>query len=337
MPVFRCAILFIVGSVVLFSVLRSPSAFAQTSLDDVHVAPLERSSGPAAAATRSVPSGLTSPFIRTDVQLVLVPVSVTDSNERLVTGLSKQNFEIFEGKKRQEIRDFSSEDTPASIGIILDVSGSMHDKIDRVRDAVNHFCEDGNPQDEFFLVTFSDEPRLVADFTSATQEIQKELLFTQPKGRTALLDAIYMGLHKMKDARYAKRALVIISDGGDNHSRYSEREIRSAAKESGVMIYSVGIFDRYVPTEEEALGPELLAEITQPTGGRAFALENDKDLPAVVRHIGAELRTQYVLGYRPQDTANDGKWHKIKVTLRLPSKLSFLRARARTGYYAKDN
>jgi Ca-activated chloride channel homolog len=337
MQAFRCAIFFILGSVALFSLLRSPRAFAQTSLDDVHIAPFERGPGPMAATRRSLPSGLTSPLIRTDVQLVLVPVSVTDFNERLVTGLSKQNFEIFDGKRRQEIRDFSSEDTPASIGIIVDVSGSMHDKIDRVRDAVNQFCEDANPQDEFFLITFSDEPRLVADFTFATEEIEKELLFAQPKGRTALLDAIYMGLHRMKHARYAKRALVIISDGGDNHSRHSEREIRSAAKESDVMIYSVGLFDRYVSTEEEALGPELLAEISQSTGGRAFALEKDRDLPVVARHIGAELRTQYVLAYRPQDTPNDGKWHKIKVTLRLPKKLSFLRARARTGYYAKKD
>lgn len=333
MQVARCAFLFLGAAI--FCTLISPSTFAQTSLDDVHISPLEGHAVPI-AVTRAA-SGLTAAIIRTDVQLVLVPVSVTDPNQRLVTGLSKQNFQIFEGKKQQEIRHFSSEDAPASIGIILDVSGSMGDKIDRIRDAVNQFCEDANPQDEFFLITFSDEPRLAEDFTFDPQEIEKELLFAQPKGRTALLDAIYMGLHRMKDAKYGKRALVIISDGGDNHSRYSERDIKSAAKESDVMIYAVGIFDRYVPTQEEALGPELLAEIAEPSGGRAFALENEKELPAVVRHIGAELRTQYVLGYRPQDAPNDGKWHKIKVTLRLPKKLAFLHARARTGYYAKKD
>lgn len=186
------------------------------------------------------------------------------------------------------------------------------------------------------MIAFSDEPRLVTDFTYAAEDLQKELLFTQPKGRTALLDAIYMGLRKMKDAKYGKKALLIISDGGDNHSRYGEREVRSAAKESDVMIYAIGTFDRYAPTAEESRGPELLSTIAEPTGGRAFTLENAVELPAVARHIGKELRTQYVLGYRPEDLRRDGKWHKIQVKLRLPKKFSLLRARAKTGYYAPE-
>jgi Ca-activated chloride channel family protein len=191
-----------------------------------------------------------------------------------------------------------------------------------------------NPQDEFFMIEFSDRPHLVTDFTSAPEDIERELIFTRPKGRTALLDAIDMGLHKMKEAKYGKRALLIISDGGDNHSRYGEREIKAEAKESDVMIYAIGTFDRFVPTLEELRGPSLLSEIAEPTGGRAYTLENALALPAVARHIGTELRTQYVLGYRPQDLRKDGKWHKIQVKLKLPRKLSFLSARAKTGYYA---
>jgi Ca-activated chloride channel family protein len=254
--------------------------------------------------------------------------------QRLVTGLQAENFQLFEGKKPQEIRHFSSEDVPVSVGIILDASGSMRSKMDRVRDAVKQFCAEANPQDEFFMIVFSDRPRLATDFTSLPEDLEKELLFTQPKGRTALLDAIYMGLHKMKEAKYGKKALLIISDGGDNHSLYGEKEVKSAAKESDVMIYAIGTFDRYVPTPEESRGPALLSEIAEPTGGRALSLQNEIELPAVARHIGRELRTQYVLAYRPQDMPRDGKWHKIQVKLRLPRKLAFLRAHAKTGYYA---
>ncbi|MGB8064713.1 MAG: VWA domain-containing protein [Candidatus Sulfotelmatobacter sp.] len=267
----------------------------------------------------------------------LFPDHMTDSMQRVVTGLSRDNFEVFDGKKPQTIQDFSSEDVPVSLGIILDSSGSMRDKWDRVRDAVDQFCDTANPQDEFFMVVFSDQPRLANDFTTSPEDLQKELLYTQPKGRTALLDAIQMGLRKMKSAKYGKKALLIISDGGDNHSRYSERDIRSLAKESDVMIYSIGLFDRYVPTVEELQGPELLSEITEPTGGRAFTLESPNEMPEVARHIGMELRTQYILAYRPQDVAHDGKWHRIKVKLRLPGRIPFLQAHAKTGYYAPPN
>ena len=184
------------------------------------------------------------------------------------------------------------------------------------------------------MITFADEPRLAADFTREPQDIQKELLFTQTKGRTALLDGLYMGLQKMREAHYAKKALLIISDGGDNHSRYAEREVKSAVKESDVMIYAIGIFDRHVSTQEEWLGPALLSEVTQPTGGRAFVVESPNQMPEIARRIGAELRTQYVLGYRPEDVPRDGKWHKINVKLSLPRKLAFLRVQAKTGYYA---
>src|SRR6195256_6407288 len=233
-------------------------ATAQTSLDDVHV--MSRQTAPAVTSLVSSTQLLAGTYlhvIKRDVNLVLVPVSVTDQLQRLVTGLGRENFEVFEGKKPQEIRHFSSEDTPVSVGIVLDSSGSMKDKMERVREAVHQFCETANPQDEFFLVTFADEPRMASDFTSVPEEIEKELLFTQPKGRTALLDAVYMALDKMHQAKYGKKALLIISDGGDNHSRYGEREVRAAVKESDVMIYAVGTSDRFVPTEEERLGPYL--------------------------------------------------------------------------------
>jgi Ca-activated chloride channel family protein len=315
--------------------LLATSSLAQTSVNDIHVVPRQISPAVAnAVASGKLVDGSLLHVLKTDVKLVMVPVSVTDPRQRLVTGLRADNFQVFEGKRPQEIRHFSSEDLPVSIGIILDASGSMRDKMGRVREAVTQFCNAANPQDEFFMVVFSDQPRLLTDFTSAPEDLERDLLFTQPKGRTALLDAIYMGLHKMKQAKYGKKALLIISDGGDNHSLYSERDVKAAAKESDVMIYGIGTFDRYVPTPEESRGPALLAEIAEPTGGRAFTIDNVIELPAIASHIGKELRTQYMLGYRPEQMPKDGKWHKIQVKLRLPRKLSLLRARAKTGYYA---
>lgn len=309
---------------------------AQTGLEDVHVLPLAHVSADtlAAAAIPALPGSL--PYvIHKEVDLVLVPVTVTDSQNRLVTGLSRDNFQVFDGKTLQDVRHFSSEDIPLSIGIVVDSSGSMRDKIERVHEAVTRFCESANIEDEFFMITFADVPRLVQDFTNSPDDIEKEMLFVQPKGRTALLDAIYMGLSKMRTAKYAKRALLIVSDGGDNHSRYSEHEVRNVLREADVAVYAIGTFDRTMPTQEEQLGPELLSSLAEPTGGRAFTISNVNDLPEVARQVGIELRAQYVLGYRPSSVPQDGKWHKIHVKLQVPRKLPLLHAHAKTGYYAQ--
>jgi Ca-activated chloride channel homolog len=325
--------------ILLFSSLLRIGATAQNSLDAVHIT----SRTPLLAAAQSdsptyIASGairpVISPVIRKSVDLVLVPVTVTDPMQRLVTGLTRDNFQVFENKKPQEIKHFSSEDAPVSLGIIVDTSGSMATKMDRVREAIQQFCAMSNPQDEFFVITFSDQPHLVHDFSDSPDDIEGKLLFAIPKGRTALLDAIYMGIRKMHDAKYGKKALLIISDGGDNHSRYSEGQLKSAVKESDVMIYAIGTFDRYLPTPEEMLGPELLSDIAETTGGRAFILDDLVQMPLLARRIGAELRTQYVLAYHPENPPHDGKWHKISVKLRLPKKVAYLQARARKGYYA---
>jgi len=211
----------------------------------------------------------------------------------------------------------------------------MRDKMERAREAVHQFCEAANPQDEFFMITFSDVPQLATDFTNKSEELENGLLTAQSKGRTSLLDAIYMGLRKMHDAHYPRRALVILSDGGDNHSRYSERDVKNAVKEADVLLYAVGTYDRYVSTQEELLGPELLQDVTEVTGGKAFTLTNVADLPAVTRAISLQLRHQYVLAYRPQGRPRNGKWYKISVKLRLPKRVhTLLRVDARTGYYA---
>ena len=312
----------------------APTALAQSQIDDVHVTP--RIEPPKSNPIDNIDPSLkthTKP-LKVDVSLVLVPVTITDPMNRLVTGLDKENFQLFEGKDAQEIRHFSSEDAPVSIGVIFDMSGSMISKIERAREAVIEFFKTANPQDEFFMIAFADKPQEVSDFTSSVEDIQGKLVYTVPKGRTALLDAIYLGVSKMRQAKYQKKALLIISDGGDNHSRYTEGEIKSTVKEADVLIYAIGIYDHYMATPEEALGPALLGEVAEITGGRSFTIDNPNDLADVATKIGIELRNQYVLGYRPKNPGHDGKWRKIKVKLIPPKGLPPLKVYAKTGYYA---
>jgi Ca-activated chloride channel homolog len=332
MPVAR-AVPFGVSFFYLFLIvsISARTAFAQTSVDDVQIVPRVKKDDVNLVAAAGAYSGAS--LIHTRVDLVMVPVTITDGLNRPVIGLDQENFQLFENKKPQEIKNFSSEDAPVSIGIVLDVSGSMGYKLERAREAVHQFCEEANPQDEFFTITFADKPQLTTDFTSKTEDVENDLLTVNSRGRTSLLDAIYMALKEMRHARYARKALLILSDGGDNHSRYSEGAVKSAIKEADVEIYSVGTFEQYASTQEEMLGPELLFDLSHLTGGNAFALNNPADMPAVTRNIGLRLRHQYVLAYRPQSAPHDGKWQKISVKLRLPKKFPFLRVNARPGYY----
>ncbi len=275
--------------------------------------------------------------IRVDTTLVLIPVAVTDPMSRFVTGLDKENFKLFEDKVEQEITQFSSEDAPLSVGIVFDTSGSMGAKLQKSRQAVAQFMKTANPQDEFFLIEFSDRPELVQGFTKETEEIQNRLTFTQAKGRTALLDGVYMAMSLMKKAHNPRKAILIISDGGDNSSRYTETEVKNAVREADVQIYAIGIFEPIASrgrTTEELNGPGLLAEITGQTGGRHFAVDNLAELPDVAAKIGIELRNEYVLGYSPKNGTRDGKYRRVQVKLVKTNGLPPLRAMFRTGYYA---
>jgi len=314
-----------------------PVAWAQDSGEDVHVVPRVEQTVPRNGEAVDDPTLKThTKPIKVDVNLVLVPVSIVDPADRQVTGLDKENFEVFEGKQRQQIQHFSREDVPVSLGAIFDMSGSMANKIDRAREAVVDFFKIANPEDEFFMIAFADRPEEVTDFTRSVEDLEGRLLYTVPKGRTAMLDAIYLGLNKMRQAKYGRKALLIISDGGDNHSRYTQSEIKNLVKESDVQIYAIGIYDHFFPTEEELLGPQLLSDITELTGGRAFSIDNPNDLVDVATKIGVELRNQYVLGYRPTNPACDGKWHKVRVKLVPPKGLPPLRVYAKAGYYANS-
>ena len=278
--------------------------------------------------------------LKLDVDLALVNVTVTDPYNRLVTGLDPDNFRVYEDNIEQEVVTFSSEDVPISIGVIFDMSGSMNNKIGKAREAAIQFFKTANPQDEFFLVSFNERAELTSAFTSSVEDLQSRMMLAAPKGRTALLDAIYLGLSQMRGAKNGKRALLILSDGGDNHSRYNESDIKRLVKEADTQLYAIGIFDPLGyrnRTPEELNGPSLLSEVTEMTGGRVFAVENLNDLPDIASKIGMELRNQYVLGYRPSNKAHDARWRKIKIKLRAPKGLPPLNVYSKTGYYAPSH
>src|SRR6266478_2146059 len=254
--------------------------------------------------------------VHADVDLALVNVSVTDAHDRPVTSLERDSFRVFEDNIEQEVVNFSSEDVPISIGVILDLSGSMANKLGKAKEAALQFFKTANPQDEFFLVGFNERAQLLSSFTHNVEDLQSAMLPASAKGKTALLDAIYLGLNQMRIASNGKRALLIISDGGDNSSRYTEKDIKRIVREADTQLYSIGIFD---PVEyrsrtlEELNGPTLLSETTEQTGGRAFSVENINQLPNIAAKIGAELRNQYILGYHPSNRARDTRWRKIKI------------------------
>jgi Ca-activated chloride channel family protein len=273
-------------------------------------------------------------LFRSRSDLVLVPVTVTDPLGRLITGLDKDSFQIYEGRERQIVQTVWSDDSPVSLGILLDTSGSMEGKIESAREAMTELLATANPQDEFFLITFADNAKLAIDFTTSAEDIQSPPWFGQPHGSTALLDAMYLGISEMRHAKYARKALLVISDGGDNHSRYHERDIKSIVRESDTLVYAIGIYDRYFSTLEEQMGPALLSELSEQTGGQMYSVDNPKDMADIATKISLELRNQYVLGYQPINLRYDGKWHKIKVKLSLPNGLPRCDARARQGYYA---
>lgn len=300
--------------------------------------PVNIASRPVAKAEPTVNSRPVT--LRANKTLVLINVTVTDPLNRFVTGLEKEHFRLFEDKVEQEITDFSCEDAPISIGLVFDTSGSMGAKLQKSRQAAAEFFKTANPSDEFFLVQFNDRPELTVPFTTDTDKLQSTLTFTQSHGRTALLDSVYLAMHEMKKAHNPRKALLIISDGGDNSSRYTETEIKNAVREADVQIFAIGIFEGLSTrsrTPEEAAGPGLLNELAEQTGGRSYAVENLAELPDIAAKIGIELRNEYILGYTPKNRERDGKYRKVQVKLVQPRGLPPLKAYFRLGYYAPTN
>ena len=275
--------------------------------------------------------------LRVNSTLVVIPVTVTDASNRYVLGLDRQNFSIFEDGARQKISQFAAEEAPLSIGLLVDTSGSMGSKLGTSRRAVDEILNTMSAQDEAFLVEFSDSAQLAVSFTGRPKDIQDKLASAESQGLTALLDAVEMALHEMKSARNPRKALVIISDGGDNNSRYSAEQIQNLVRQADVQVYCMGVFEpfnRLGLGAAELSGPRLLTEIAEQTGGRAYPARSFAVLPMIARRIAIELRNQYVLAYSPSKQERDGKYRKVEVKLSSPPGLSNLKARWRLGYYA---
>lgn len=271
--------------------------------------------------------------IRIGTAIVNVTVSVTDPYGRFVTGLGKDHFELFDDKVKQQIAHFTDDDAPVSLGIVYDVSGSMKERVGRSIRALRRFIETSHADDDFFLIAFNDRANLAEDFTTSGDKILGHLMFANPKGSTALYDAAYLAVEKVQQGRQSKKALLIISDGQDNNSRYTYKELRNRVKEADVQIYAIGITD---PASDSlaGFGRGVLEEISRMTGGRAFFPNayNEPELVEICTRIALELRHQYSVGFYPTDIQSEAKWHKVQVKVNPPRGLGRLSLSYRDGY-----
>jgi VWFA-related protein len=279
--------------------------------------------------------------LRVDSSLVLVPVHVTTPLGVAVPDLKRQNFQLFEDGNAQEITHFAKDDAPVSIGILFDASASMKEKLHKSSEAVAAFFKTANPEDEFFLVEFNDRPRLMIPFTSDADEIAHQVGRTRTMGRTSLLDAIHLAIQQMRKAANPRKAIVIVSDGGDNASRNTVSQIKNALVESEIQLYAMGIFDTDDSPKkrprEEVNGPKLLTELADLTGGRHYPIGDLDELPGISERIGLELRNQYVVGYSPANLDRDGKYRAIELKLAAPEGMPALRVQYRRGYFAPQD
>ena len=276
-----------------------------------------------------------SQTLKVDVDMVLVNATVTDPLNRYVSGLESQHFQVWEDKVEQKVATFSAEDVPVSVGVIFDVSGSMKDKIATSRNAAATFLKTGNPDDEYFLVTFANRPEVDSDFTSDVSKLQNKLLVTNAKGMTAMYDSVYLGLEKLKEGSNPKKAILLITDGEDNHSRYTYQNVKEFVKEQDVQIYGIGIVDdNNSQLSAGRTGRVMIEELADLTGGRAFFPDSAYELEDICTKIAVELKNQYVIGYHSTNGAKDGKWRKLRVKVNPPKGVDKLNVRYKQGYYA---
>lgn len=273
-------------------------------------------------------------IVNTD--LITLTVTVTDTYGRYVSGLSQKAFTILDEKKPQEITFFSDDDSPVSVGVIFDVSGSMSgDKIKNAREALAKFIQTSHNSDEYFLIAFNSRAQLLLDKTRDGNAVLDKLTFVQTKNNTALYDACYLGVEKVQRGLHPKRALLLISDGQDNNSRYTFNELRRLLKESDVVLYGVGILSGGDANSDLGMsGQGILDELANVSGGKAFFPRSALEMDDIFEQIALELRHQYSIGYKPSEFSNDGKWRKIKVKVSPPRGLPRLFVRSKEGYYA---
>jgi VWFA-related protein len=277
--------------------------------------------------------------IRVDTSLVLIPVHVTTADGAPVTDLRKESFRLFEDNAEQKVTYFAKDEAAVSIGVLLDTSASMHNKMRTSSEAVARFFQTANPQDEFFLIEFSDRPKLTVPFTDDPGQLYRRVLRARPFGCTSLLDAVHLATVQMKKARNARKAILVVSDGGDNRSRLTPRQVKADVLESDMQTYAIGIFDNGATRKlapEEINGPSLLAELAEETGGRHYRVDHLEQLASVAARISNDLRNEYLLGYSPANAQRDGKYHRVKVNVTATDEAEF-RTFYRRGYYGPVN
>ena len=323
----------------------APATPAPPNTPAVAASPSEaKRTKPAATTTAGAPTQVASTGPNgedryvVNADLVTLTVTVTDMYGRFVTGLGQKAFTIFDEKEEQQISFFSDEDAPVSLGVIFDVSGSMSgDKINRAREALAHFIETSHQGDEYFLIGFNNRAQLLLDKTRNSDALMDKLTFVTTKGQTALYDAAYLGVEKVTRGTHKKRAVLLISDGQDNSSRYTFSELRRLLKETDVIIYAIGIVNGHDDTSLDIAGRGILEELAGVSGGKAFFPGTSAEMNDTFERIALELRTQYSISYRPSNFANNGKWHKLKVKVQPPRGMSRLFVRSKEGYYAITN
>jgi Ca-activated chloride channel homolog len=273
------------------------------------------------------------PAVKVDVDLVLVNAVVTDSNGRSVTGLDKSRFQLWEDRTQQEIEYFSSTEVPLSLAVVFDVSSSMADKLPVSRDAVSTLLKMGNPEDEYALIEFNSRPRVTQDFALGFSTLQDHLASTSAAGSTALYDAVYMGIEKLRHSHNPRKALLLVTDGEDNHSHYSYSDIKEFAMESAVQLFAIRIGGYTIPTSTKGHKPgsAVLQELVDLTGGEVFFASDIRRLDEICSNISETLRNEYVIGYAPTNTAKDGKWRGLKLKVNAASRVN---VHTRSGYYA---
>ena len=262
--------------------------------------------------------------IRMNVKVALVPVTVSDALNRPITGLPQERFRLLEDGIEQRITSFCVEDGPVSLGLLFDSSGSMKNRIGASVEALKYVFQASTPGDEYFLIEFNDRPQFLSGFSANPEDIHERLGLVRPKGWTALLDAVALGTNKMKAARNRRKALLVLSDGNDNNSRFNESEVKSMVMEGDVLVYSICLNYR----------PRILERLAEETGGKVLVARTVRELPEVVQRLGTEIRSHYVLGYSPQNPQNDGKYRRVKVEVIQEPGVAALHASWRRGYYA---
>lgn len=313
--------------------IPQPTATAQPVSSPAATVPVGSPATASGTVAPSAAAGDEQLIVNTD--LITLNVTLTDPHGRFVTGLTKDAFTVLDDKEPQEITFFSDEDAPVSLGVIFDVSGSMgKDKIAKAREALKHFIETSHDGDEYFLIGFNQRSQVLLDRTRDSNALLTKLTYVQTKGQTALYDACYLGVEKVTRGTHPKRALLVISDGQDNSSRYTFNELRRMLKETDVLIYAIGITDRNNPHGLDVVGQSILEELAGVSGGHAFFPDTAAEMNEIFERIAIELRHQYSIGYKPKNFVNNGKWHKVKVKVQPPRGLPRLFVRTKEGYFA---